>query len=191
MARERRRWRRLSLALAVTGFIILMLFITVYFDTGEPPTLAERDTPRDLVDFYLIQPEAVQFGPNGKPTRRFRAEDFIHHRRYGDADMRNPYFVLYAEQQRDWITTAEHGKAVGDGDQVQLWGDVFIRSTDDEFTLRTETLSLFPQEEVATTNDAVAITSPQGLTTAVGMKAELGIERVHLFEQVKGRYETQ
>jgi lipopolysaccharide export system protein LptC len=117
--------------------------------------------------------------------RRLRADQTL--------DLQTPLFLLPDNQGRDWHLAAQRGWVSAKGDEMRLTGEVSGDSptTGDvpPTTLRTATLTVFPDKHLATTADPVTLTRPGIMQSGTGMQVNLQSRQYSLLSQVKTRYE--
>ncbi|MCY1250003.1 Lipopolysaccharide export system protein LptC [compost metagenome] len=80
------------------------------------------------------------------------------------------------------------------GKQVELIDDVRVARTDAKgrsLLLTTTRMTVFPDEDLAQTEQPVRIQEPNGVTTATGMKAYLKDSRMLLLSNVRGQHEAR
>lgn len=161
-----------------------------------------RDDPADEEQFpeaYLIDSE----------TRRFDAEGRLHYHltseradqfqylpdQTSDLDYSlivQPQMSMYGETDDPWHLRADMGQSNAEGDRIELWDNV--RAWQDteagRSELTTPALVIFPARQFAETDKAVKMRSPQGVTDAVGMRADLERDTIELLSEVRGTYES-
>lgn len=112
----------------------------------------------------------------------------------GYTDLSHPDLTLYqSEEEFPWNITAKNGRAENNGTLITLWGDVIVyRLLEDggEYIMSTNRLKVLPLEQLAETDKAVTIHSPNGVADSVGMRLNMISNVTELLSQVKGVYES-
>jgi len=110
-------------------------------------------------------------------------------------ELTTPLFLIPDRDHRErprWRLTANSGWVSADGAEIRLHGDVFAAPmAEDARPLRVETeaLTVFPQQELATSDVLVTITRPGTTMTGTGMRAQLNANRIELLSKVHFRNE--
>jgi len=161
-----------------------------------------RDDPAEQERFpeaYLIESETRLFDAEGRLHYHLtseRADQFQQlPDRASDLDYSlivKPRLSMYGETDDPWHLHADMGQSNADGDRIKLWDNV--RAWQDtgagRNALTTPELVIFPARQFAETDKAVKMRSPQGVTDAVGMRADLEQDTIELLSQVRGTYES-
>lgn len=160
-----------------------------------------RDQPTEQEQFpeaYLIEPQTRRFNVQGKLRYHLTSEQanqFQHlPDRASDLDYTlivQPQISLYGETDDPWHLHADMGQSNADGDRIELWDNVHAWQDTHagRSELTTPELVIFPARQFAETDKAVKMRSPQGVTDAVGMRADLERDAIELLSQVRGTYE--
>ncbi len=112
----------------------------------------------------------------------------------GYTELSEPNLTLYQSQQESpWNITANNGRAENNGTLITLWGNVIVHRTladGGEYVMSTERLQVLPLQQLAETDKAVTIHSPNGVADSVGMRLNMIDNVTELLSQVKGIYES-
>lgn len=183
--------RTLSLLLACLGAVLAIALITVFWETGAAPKLPLGQEPADYVDYYLVNPRARQFDPQGKLQHQLSADHYEHYARADVGRFREPSVISRGEDNQSWITTARAGLSEANNRRIELTGNVKIVDNTGASELRTARLWLFPRRDYAETDSAVTMISPTGQTKSLGMEAYLNEDRIVLLSNVRGNYDPR
>lgn len=157
--------------------------------TGAPP--ADGHVP----DYYLETFTLTAMTPSGRPDHRLDATRMEHFPDDETSELERPHMVFYRPAGPAWHVDAERGWVGPDGDTVRLLGRVDITrdgaSGHTPMHIETRDLDVHLEREYAETDAAVTARSPNTVTHAVGMRAELSRSWLELRSQVKTVHEPQ
>lgn len=143
-----------------------------------------------VADYFMRDFTATTMDPQGKPVQRLAAQLMEHYADDNTMELTAPRLTLYQKAGPPWQINAAHGSITDDGKQVRLSGGVRMTQDDNGRTLAlvTDHLLLRPKRHYAETDAAVTITAPQGVVSALGMRANLAEQRLSLLANVRGNY---
>ena len=106
-----------------------------------------------------------------------------------------PAMTIYDDKAIPWFISAKYGQVADSQEEAKLWGNVVIRRThNDDATatmiMYTDELTVYPKQELATTDRPVRILRPGHTTDAIGMRALFGQGQVTLKNKVRGYHEA-
>ena len=142
-------------------------------------------------DYVLRDFELVTLGKDGTESVRLRAPELQRSREDESLDIVRPLFLMPGEGG-GWQLAADRGWVNADGSLIRLTGNVEGDSAEGHAvptSLRTGTLELVPDQNIARTGDRVTMTQPGIMQTGVGFKANLQTRQYQLLSQVKVRYD--
>ncbi|HVY53294.1 MAG TPA: LPS export ABC transporter periplasmic protein LptC, partial [Gammaproteobacteria bacterium] len=138
---------------------------------------------------------ATVIDKQGNPSLQIVASKMVHYIENDSTEISNPWLTLYRKSPKPWQLTAEHAKTFQGVNQIYLWENVVINHPGDEqnqkTTLLTPTLKVFPERQVAMTDDPVIITQPNTTIHAIGMSADLVSGAVKLLSQAQGEFSVK
>ncbi|KAB7762291.1 LPS export ABC transporter periplasmic protein LptC [Xanthomonas maliensis] len=142
-----------------------------------------------LRDFELIALDKQ----SGKEAMTLRAPEMHRNRADRTSDITTPLFLLPDNNNLPWTLRAKTGWLNPDGTELRLRGDVAGDSPTTgnvpPTTFRTQSLDVFPQQNLAKTSAPVSMSRPGIMQTGVGFEADLKTSQYKLLSQVKTRYE--
>ena len=101
-----------------------------------------------------------------------------------------------ADQSSPWHLSADHGRSTDNNQQVYFWGHVTAyrpkSANNAAFLFKTTTLTVYPQQNFAETDDPVTLSEPgtKNVTTGIGMRAYSKPQKIiHLLSDVHSTYE--
>lgn len=155
-----------------------------------PPNIDPRERLEE--DFYLSKAEVVSYNSQGKMNYQINAEQFNHFPHNDTTMILAPDMMLYRDNGTSHIV-AQYGKLLPGNEDLELWDDVVMISRSlkgqQSGRLDTDFITLYSNQEIASTSRPVKIVTPTGATTAQGMKAYLQQDRIELLSNVRGIYE--
>lgn len=181
--------------------LISVICALVYLSLQYSPRdwMATDTTPesRHFPDTYMTAIHNVQHGDSGQVQYRLSARQLKHYEiapePYSVIDQ--PEIVIEsAATEGPWEIIAERGTRYPHRQQVTLEGEVHAWSLHPRFgqvDLFTENIVIDTERQFARTEKPVTMRSARGLTTAVGLEADLQAGRVELLSEVKGTYDPQ
>lgn len=156
--------------------------------------LADDDAADDGNDYVLYDFEMNALDKDtGKRTLTLRAPEM--HRDHVDeiSHITAPLFLIPDDADQEWTLRAKTGQLSPSGDELRLRQDVKGDSptTGDvpPTTLRTQSLDVYPKQNLAKTAARVSMTRPGIIQEGVGFEADLKSHEYKILSQVKTRYE--
>jgi lipopolysaccharide export system protein LptC len=130
---------------------------------------------RSEPDFTADQVRMINFDKTGRQHFELLADRVIHHPQSSVTELQNPR-LRYDVSGRELNITAQHADVLNEGNEVRMSGDVHARRAaipgSPELTLASATLTVWPDDEKAQTNDPVTLTQGNSKAQADGMKAD-------------------
>lgn len=174
--------------------LALAAFLSWWLSSTGPSLIPRLDQQRHDPDYYLVNFMLTTMGDDGVPKHQLKADNMFHYPDDDTANLKNPEFLIYRNGADSWNIRSEHGLISEGGKSVMLQGDVFIEQldalSDKGLEIMTRDLNIKPDEEFASTEQAIVIKNRYGVTEAVGMQADLKKRRVLLMSQVRGNYQS-
>jgi lipopolysaccharide export system protein LptC len=106
----------------------------------------------------------------------------------------DPRIIIFTQDRQPWNVTAEQGVSQHGITQVTLQNNVNVHQNagpnNQELTLTTSSLTIFPETQTAYTNQPVTIIQPGTVINSVGLHADLKKGVVELLSKASGVYET-
>lgn len=158
---------------------------------ARPVAAAVDESKADYVlrDFELIALDKQ----TGKESMTLRAPEMHRNRADQTSDITTPVFLLPDNANQPWTLRAKTGWVSPKGDELRLRGSVEGDSpttgNTPPTTFRTESLDVFPQQNLAKTAAPVSMSRPGIMQSGVGFEADLKSRQYKLLSQVKTRYE--
>ncbi|KRG67974.1 LPS export ABC transporter periplasmic protein LptC [Pseudoxanthomonas dokdonensis] len=154
----------------------------------EAPTLAETDRS----DYVMYDFEMVALDKQGKESVSLRAPEM--HREPADETYRitTPLFLVPNAEGQHWHVTSQTGWVSAKGDELRLLKDVkgvSPSAMERPSSFETQRLNIFPQKNLAVTDQVVRMSQPGATLTGRGFETNLETGQYTLKSQVRTRYE--
>ncbi len=162
------------------------------------PTVVNKLDARTLsttADMVIYNLTVHQFDTNGRLVHYLMTPLMRHVPENNTHWLKSPHIVVTQLDQPAWDIRAQQATALYGGQQITFNRNVIAHQPSDEHTqestFKTEAITYFPKDKLATTLLAVTYERPGNLVQATGMKAYLAEKRVQLLSQARGTYEVQ
>jgi LPS export ABC transporter protein LptC len=142
-------------------------------------------------DLYIEQPHWQQFDAQGRLTRQLEASRVEQWPGEQDARLIRPQLQIHDRDQRHWQLQAARGRLTSDGEPLLLEQQVVVRRVAASHgpVVTTERLNIARSGDLLETDTAVVLQSGNWHFRAGGLRAEVGAERIELFNRVRGIHE--
>ncbi len=181
-------YRRTLFALAMTVVITTAVVMTLTFQ----PNIASTNKGPALPDGYMESVNAVILDKFGKISMKIDTPKMVHYAENDTTDFTTPELTVYHQSPTPWLITAKNAQATRGIENVLFQEDVTIHHPADfnnpATVIKTNSLLVHPNANTAETADAISMTQPNSLITAVGMFADMNSGNIKLLAQVKGEY---
>ena len=163
--------------------------------SAEPGSQQAFEQMQHGPDYYMDEFELTSLNLDGKPAYKLYADNMKHYSHDDSATLERPHLVVFRDEGEFWDIRAEFGQVLDGGESVLLKGEVIILrvtpTNAEALQVYTSDLTVRPHAKYVETAEAVKIKDDSGVTTAVGMRADLNHRRVELLSKVRGVYEPQ
>jgi lipopolysaccharide export system protein LptC len=128
----------------------------------------------------------------GNPSLKIESPKMTHYAANDTTDIETPRITIYRQSPEPWYIHSTYAKATQGLDQIYFWDNVIIHHISDvsnpATTMTTTTLTVFPDKQIAQTNDHVILTQPDTTIHGTGMLANLNDGTIQLLSQARGEY---
>lgn len=181
-------WRLLGIVVAVA-----LIATVYYFSTGAgastAPAAAEQ--PSEVPGYAARDAEIVETGDDGRPLYTLTADEVRQHPNDNRVQLDGPRLTYIARDGVPWHVRARSGQIHGDGEQIDLYGDVHLNGAAPDAeaptVIDTSTLSFDTKAEIVSTQAPLTLDWNGRKLDAVGMHVNLNDHRVKLESRVNGR----
>jgi len=196
----------MSKRFTLLAIVVLLIFsLSIHFFGRKAEKLLGRgidETSENGSPFAIArQATSKSFDKEGRLSYTFTANKLEHFRpeiEQEESGTNNAYTLIEQpnihmyREDAPWVIQAQKGKIVRSKDTITLEEDVNIQSKNPDkstLTLKTDELTIYPQEKLAETASAVTIQSDSGIIRANGMKADLEKKKIRLISKVRGEHD--
>jgi lipopolysaccharide export system protein LptC len=146
----------------------------------------------DAPEYYLDHFTATVTDTEGQLMYRLSGERLISYQRDGSSEVILPVVVFHHAQRPDWTLTSETGWISPRHDEVHLLGAVHMQRPAgvdlEPVEIHTRDVTVWPQPQVAVTDQFVHMTSTFYEAQGVGMEADILRGTLALRNQARGIY---
>jgi lipopolysaccharide export system protein LptC len=146
-------------------------------------------TTTDMTINHLV---VHQFNTKGQLVNALETP-VMHHIALNDMHiLKTPHIVIAQEDQPAWEIHADQATSQHGGEEITFNKHVIIHQAQDEHTLestlKTESMTYFPKDKLATTPLEVTYERPGNTVQSTGIKAYFAEKRVLLLSNARGTY---
>lgn len=179
--------------LAAAAAILIPTVIYLGMDSERrPDRIREEPNPAyQLADYYIVNGQIRDFDNTGMLKQQLSSTQLEHQPGLQQTVVTNPEMQIYNAQQPSRTVSSLKGVISDSDDEVILDGQVLFQDNADTTiatTLRTESLTILPQQNLARTDERVIISNSSGTTTGVGMTIDTDSGILNLLSDVTGVY---
>lgn len=147
--------------------------------------------PTQRSDYVLREFELTALDDDGSESFTLRSPYLERDRDGKSLTIRRPRFTFPSDSGR-WQVRSDTAWVSPKASEVQLLGGVNMVGPTEPSGLRTrfgtDTLSIFPNDQRASTDDRVNITQGDSAVAGIGLRVDLAAKRFQLLNDVKGHY---
>jgi lipopolysaccharide export system protein LptC len=149
--------------------------------------------PEARSEYTLDNFELLVMDKQGLPSFQVESEHLEKLPADDSVVLQSPSMYLFADGEKTWRIDAQSGWIRQDGEELVLRGNVLMSKGEEKerFIIRARNLRLYPQQELAESDEPVSLSRPGTAMRGVGLKARLDVEKFELLSEVKGRYVPQ
>ncbi|MBL8435132.1 MAG: LPS export ABC transporter periplasmic protein LptC [Zoogloea sp.] len=170
--------------------LTLLAGVSVWLErvTQQEP-VAKTDKTRHEADFSADKITLHRFDPTGKVQYILVADNMVHYADDESTELKNPRLNYLNRPEPVWVES-RFASVNKDGSTVVLTDDVLVRRAayagKPESTLRTEQMTVWPEDEKMRADKPVTLTQGQTVINAERMESDNIIGEVRLQGQVRG-----
>lgn len=142
-------------------------------------------------DYVLRDFELIALDGTGAESFTLRAPHLAQTPGERSIEIETPLFLIPDGDGDYWNARSRTAWIAPGHDQVQLRGQVRVRAAEAsvrQITMDTEHLTLFPETDIASSDDLVTVAQPGSTIQGRGMEVDLSTKRYEFRSEVKTRY---
>ena len=155
-------------------------------------TLLVIKNPTEHPDAIMENVIATIINKEGKPSLKIETPKMIHYAKNDTTDITTPHVTVYRQSPKPWTIDSQYAQATHGIVQINFWNHVVIHHPDDKLnpttTMQMASLTVFPDKQIAQTDQAVVLTQPDTTIHAIGMLANLDNGTIKLISQTRTEY---
>lgn len=172
--------------------LIMMACSGWYFASSSSIATLDDQTLSTTPDTIVSQLTVQQFDANGELSHYLHTPNMRHIPLNNTNQLATPHIIIHQKNQPAWEIDANEATALHGGLQITFNTNVIIHQQKDqhtqESTLKTEELTYYPKEQLATTLKDVTFVQAGNKVQSTGMNAYLAESRVQLLSNTRGTY---
>lgn len=183
------------------GILLLLICLVIIYNyfTDTPKTKQKDVKPTDI-DYFATHVETTQYNEKGLVDYKITAEKLSHIESTDIGYLTSPTAHLYKENENPWFISSNLGEIGPKGDTVKLINNVKGIQTDPKGQDNTFTIGqvknqedpthygdvmIYPDKKFAESSDYAIVTSIDGETSGVGVKAYLDTNQIKFLSKVR------
>jgi len=174
-----------AIGLALGSFWLLQV-VNRQAETGKP------DQRRNEPDYYVEKFNFVRMSIAGEAQYNIAGARMIHRPLDNSYEITLPVVQSLRPGKPALMIRSQHAIATPDNNRIDMIDKVVAHQPaaagSEPFTLKSEYLQIFPDDEILRTDKAVEIMLGQARMTGVGMEANNATRQIKLMEQVHGSF---
>jgi LPS export ABC transporter protein LptC len=168
--------------------ILLLLVVAAGWFLNKPKTADPDSVVRKQgSDMFADHVEVTIMDASGQPAYHIMADHLSHSPDTERFDLTRPVIEVNRPRGDDWNISSERGQMADKGDKLWFLGEVNIhRQGGSPLHIKTSDLLVQPDEGLAETDNAVAVSSAQYKINAIGLKADFRNNLLEFRSRVRG-----
>jgi lipopolysaccharide export system protein LptC len=170
-------------ALGLSGWSILI--------ANPAQVTTTQDDPKKP-DSFMEDVVATIFNKEGTPSLKLTTPKMIHYPENNMTHLETPRVTLFRKSPQPWFIDSDYANAKNGIEEILFWSNVHIHHPSDienpTTSLHTASLTIFPDQQIASTHDPVTFIQPDTTVHAIGMQANYDTGTIKLLSEAKGEY---
>lgn len=185
------------------GLLLLLIVIVAiynYFTDASKNKDIDLDVEAPTIDYYANNISMTQYQQDGNIEYRMTAEKLEHNERTDIAYLTQPTAHIYKNADNPWFIRSNTGEIGPKGDTVELFDDIkgtqvdskgktntfeIGKTKNDTDPIRYGEVMIYPDKKYAESKDYAIVTSPDGQTSGVGIKAYFDTNQIQFLSKVQ------
>jgi lipopolysaccharide export system protein LptC len=161
-----------------------------FFNRDQGPNYVKPES--SLPDAFMEKVTATIVNQEGHPSLKIESPKMVHYAENDRTDIQTPHIIVYRNSPEPWHIDSRYAKATDGIAKIIFWDQVIIHHLEDKAapktTIKTDSLTVFPAKQLASTQDSIEIIQPDTTIHAIGMFANLEVGTVKLLSATEGDY---
>lgn len=174
------------------GLMIIIGFLTWTSLVFYHPQSNKPQVPQNSPDALMEHVTALILDKQGKPKLKVITPKLVHFPENDTTHFTSPELTLYRRSPKPWFITSLHAIATQGIEHIDFWDNVVVHHAADENNpatiIKTTMLTVYPNKNLAQTQNHITMTQPSLTVSAVGMNANLKTGDIKLLSQARGIY---
>lgn len=182
-------YKNIFIAFIIVAALGLAIITTVI---SYRPTVTTSAQKEQAPDAFMEDVTTLVIDKQGKPSMKIATPKLIHYANENSTHFVNPRLTLYRQSPQPWYIEANYAKALEGIDKIHFWNNVTIHHAADynnpATLIKTTSLTVYPNQQTAETNDLITLIQPSITVKATGMQANMNTGDIKLLSQARGEY---
>lgn len=165
-----------------------------YFASPTPIIRLDDQSLSMTTDTIIHHLTVQQFDTDGRRIHYLQTPLMRHIPSNNTHQLKTPHIIVIQQNQPAWDIQAKNATALYGGKQITFNDNVVVyqkkEGDNQETTLKTEEITYFPNDKLATTHKDITFIQAGNLVQSTGMTAYLAENRVKLLNNARGTYES-
>ncbi len=182
----------------ISLFLLLVLAAGTYYLAEKASQFDDKNWPASSLtepDSFVEGLNLTKVNAKGEPVFRLRSDRMVHFPGDNHTEFTQPVLVSLDADKPKVTVRAKRARANGDGDVTELYDEVeLLREAslkDPQVRVTTQAMTLYTQEEIARSTQAVKIEYASSVLTGIGMEFNHATRQLSLNSSVKGSFSPQ
>jgi lipopolysaccharide export system protein LptC len=163
---------------------------SIFHSNKSTGSLATDTLPRP--DAFMENVIATVMNKEGTPKLKIETPKMVHYAEHDNTHLTTPHVTLFRNSPNPWYIDSDFADATRGTEQIRFANHVVIHHPADRANpnthMETATLTIFPNKQIAETDQPVTITQPDTTIHAIGMLTNLADGTVKLLSQARSEY---
>lgn len=178
-----------SITVSLLSLFVISLSLWSILRSGSPHI---NKTTALTSDAIMEDVNATIFNKQGKPSLKIISPSMIHYVENNVTEITTPKITIFREPAALWHIDSNNAQAFNGLDKIIFRDHVVVRHQDnpaqDETTMYTCSLTVYPDKKTAETSEAVSLIQPTAKISATGMLADMNEGTIKFLSQAREEY---